>query len=768
VVDTSAELGRGGLPARSAALDRPFGNVVPAWEREIIESEQGSQGWRILEYLRILYKHKWVVTGTLATGLALGLAFILLIPRTYTAKTVLDVDPQTPNVSGLSDLEPVSNAMRDDTFFQTQYGLLKSFTLRQRVAESLNLVNDVNFLKVTGLKVDPTYTSASPPWLMKYLKDHLRVDPTRGSQLVEVSFESPDPGQSAKIANAYADNFIRANLDRRYQATAYARNFLEQRINELKAKVEDSERAMVQYATKNGMIQVGVTGMGPSDAFQPEPLVVEALDNFDNELTKIRANKIVAQGRYDSAKDSTGIQSPDIIGDYAVANLRAQRANLAAQYIQQSKLFKPDYPAQQQLKAQIDQMDQEIDKQSNAIRGALKTNLNAADEQASQMLALEDRMKSDVLKERQQEIQYNELQREVATNLILYDGLLQRYKEVGIAGGSIANNISVVDPARSPEKPSQPEPVKDMAIAGVGGLGLGIALAFLLETMDQAVRKPGDVETKLGLPVLGSVPLLAKGLQPLEALADQRSAFSESYNSIQTNLAFATKDGAPRVLAVTSARPEEGKSTTSFALATGFARSGLRVLLVDLDLRNPSLHKVVGSDNRVGVSNLLTGAVRLEDAVQPTKWESLFAIPSGPLPPSPAELQIGPRLAAFIRDASERYDMVVLDSPPVMGLADAPLISSVAAGTLLTVEAGRTSRAQARSAIKRLRLANAHLVGSILTKFDASRMAYGYGYAYAYEYEYNYQYGRKDKITDKGGFLSGSRTSVADDDRPTV
>jgi capsular exopolysaccharide synthesis family protein len=260
---------------------------------------------------------------------------------------------------------------------------------------------------------------------------------------------------------------------------------------------------------------------------------------------------------------------------------------------------------------------------------------------------------------------------------------------------------------------------------------------------------------------LGSVPLLEKGVQPMEALSDLRSPFSEAYHSIRTNLAFSTKDGAPRVLSVTSARPEEGKSTTSFALAQGFARVGMRVLLVDLDLRNPSQHKSIGADNRVGASNLLTGAVRLQGAVQPTDWPNLFLIPSGPLPPSPAELLIGPRLIAMVKEATEHFDIVILDGPPVMGLADAPLIASVAFGAVLTIEAGRTSRAQARAAIKRLRLGNARIFGAILTKFDSRKTAYGYGYAYAYDYEYNYAYGRKENEAQ----VAAGRASVLTQDR---
>jgi capsular exopolysaccharide synthesis family protein len=276
-------------------------------------------------------------------------------------------------------------------------------------------------------------------------------------------------------------------------------------------------------------------------------------------------------------------------------------------------------------------------------------------------------------------------------------------------------------------------------------------LAFLLEALDQAIRRPADVEAKLGLPVLGAIPLLDKGIQPLEALGDVRSAFSEAYFSIRSVLGFSTKDGVPKILSITSARPEEGKSTTAFALARGFARLGMRVLLIDLDLRNPSLHKVVGADNRRGASSLLTGALRLDDAIQRTNWECLFVVTSGPLPPSPAELLTGPRLRAVLSEASGLYDMVIIDGPPVMGLADAPLIASVATGAIVTIEAGRTTRAQAQAAVRRLRQANAHLLGVVLTKFDPRGQGAGYGYGYGYSYEYDYEYGKSKTKTAKLG-----------------
>lgn len=732
-------------PAEMArrAVARSQDNVVTAWEDvQLADAGEGGQGLRLLEYWRIVYKYKWLILALVAVSLAGGVATTLLTPKVYTASTTLEIDREASNVVGMGDVEPMDKLARDQEFFQTQYGLLKSYSLAERVAQAENLASDPGFMKALGMRHPRRgRRAADGSWVAGYLEGGLGVYPVRDSRLVRLTFDSPDPALSARIANAFADNFISSNLERRFEASAYARNFLEQRLAELKAKLEDSERQLVAYATQQQIIQISQPG-GGKDAPPPQSLDATNLGGTDAALTSAKANMIMAQQRWRATQAAPGLSAPDILADPTIQQLREDRAKLTAQYNDQLKVYKPDYPDMLQLKAQIDDTDKQLAVAADTIRRSLKTQADTATQQVAALEGQVSHLKTTVLDERNREIQYNILQREVDTTRSLYDGLLQRYKEIGIAGGITTNNISIVDRARPPGGPSKPQPMHNLMVAGATGLALGVMLAFLLETMDQAIRKPADVESKLGLPVLGSVPLLQKGIQPLEALTDLRSPFSEAYHSIRSNLAFATNDGAPRVLALTSARPEEGKSTTSLALAQGFARVGMRVLLVDLDLRNPSQHKTFGADNRVGASSLLTGAVRLQGAVQPTDWPNLFLIPSGPLPPSPAELLIGPRLVTFVKEATEHFDIVILDGPPVMGLADAPLIASVATGALVTIEAGRTSRAQARAAIKRLRLGNARIFGAVLTKFDSRKTAYGYGYNY--NYEYDYQYGRKE------------------------
>lgn len=702
----------------------------------------------VLEYLRIILKHKLLIAVCIALGLVVGFAVTALTTPIYTATTTVQIDREAPKVVNIGGVDATDQFEQSQEFFETQYGLIKSRSLAERVAQSLGLAASDSFVREMGrnrLTLGPSGGGANPSVKQRsvvgVLQRHLGVVPVKDSRLVKITFDSPSPALSAQIANAFADNYIASNLERKFDASSYARQFLEQRIAQLKSKLEDSERQLVAYATQQRIITLAEGG----DKDQPEQqqsLDTTNLAAFDTALTAAKANRIEAEARWRSAQ-TNGLSVPEILADPAITSMRQSRANLMAQYQNMLKTYKPDYPDMVQLKSQIDQVDREIQGAADTIRNSVKTQYLTAVQQENALEGKVNQAKSSVLDLRNREIQYNILQREVDTNRTLYEGLLQRYKEIGVAGGLTDNNLSIIDRALPPGRPSQPQPVRNFAIAGLSGLGLGLALAVLLEALDQFVRKPSDIEIKLGLPVLGTVPLLDKGLQASEALADVRSAFSESYHSIRSTLLFTTNTGAPRTLTVTSARPEEGKSTSSLALAQGFGRLGSRVCLLDLDLRNPSLHKIVGADNRVGMSNLLTSTTEMVDVIQPTTWRNVFIIPSGPLPPSPAELLAGPRLKALTEELLEQFDMLILDAPPVMGLADAPLIASIVSGTLLVVEANRTTKTQAQSAVRRLRMANARMLGAILTKFDVRKSANVYGYGYGYSYEYDYDYGSK-------------------------
>ena len=745
--DHPSDGSRAPLAVIPGALARTNDHYLTPWEESRAERVEGESGLSLLDYLQIAFKHKWVILICIVAALAVGAAVTLLTRPTYTAAATLQIDRETAKVVDMKDIEPSDQFAQSGEFFQTQYALLKSRSLADRVAQASGLVNNDAFLAEMGAGRKPGAANGAPSSYQArenavagLLQAGLGVLPVRDSRLVKITFDSPNPQLSARIANAFADNFIAANLEHKYDASAYARQFLEQHLAQVKAKLEESERQLVAYATQKQIISVAEpTASGANGQTTPsQSLAATNLGAFDSNLTAAKANLISAEQRWRAAQTAQGMGAPEILADPTVQTLRQEKAKLLGQYQDQLKTYKPDYPDMINLKGQIDETSRQLDQAVDTIRASLKTQYQTALAQEQALGSKVNQLKGSVLGQRVEEIQYNILQREVDTNRSLYDGLLQRYKEIGVAGGLSTNNISVIDRALPPPRPSKPQPIRNLGIAGIAGVGLGAMLAFMMEMLDQVIRRPSDVETRLGVPVLGTVPLLAKGVQPMEALGDVRSPFSEAYHSIRSTLMFSTKDGAPKVLAMTSARPEEGKSTSAVALAQGFARTGLKVLLLDLDLRNPSVHKLLGLDNRLGMSNLLTGSVDRAGLAQATAWPDLFVVPSGPIPPSPAELLAGPRLKSLLTEAAQEFDIVVIDAPPVVGLADAPLIASVATGCLIAIEVGHTTRANVQAAVRRLQMANGHILGAILTKFDARKSTYGYGYTYSYEYDYKY------------------------------
>jgi capsular exopolysaccharide synthesis family protein len=402
------------------------------------------------------------------------------------------------------------------------------------------------------------------------------------------------------------------------------------------------------------------------------------------------------------------------------------------------------------LKAQINQIDQEIKSAADVIKQTLKSHYESALEQEVLLKKKMEETKRGVLETRNKEIQFNILKREADTNRTLYDGLLQQYKDMGVAGAVSTNNVSVVDRAEVPGGPYKPDlRFNLMRWLGFGAVAAALAIA-LFELLDDSFKSPEEIEEQLGLAVLGIIPLSDGSI-----LADINGAsnpIAEAFRSFRTALQFSTEQGAPKTIAITSAQPGEGKSTTALALAVNLAQLGMKVLLIDADLRNPSQHRNLARNNGSGLTNYLAGLAMPESIFQKTDIDGLYFMASGPLPPNPAELLSGAKLPALLSTAAEKVDAVIIDAPPVLGLADAPLLASVAAGTLLVVAAGNTRRSVVKAALKRLQFARARMIGTLLNKCDfRSNYGYGgYGYGYGYGTDYAaleyYGYGRKDQL----------------------
>ena len=321
--------------------------------------------------------------------------------------------------------------------------------------------------------------------------------------------------------------------------------------------------------------------------------------------------------------------------------------------------------------------------------------------------------------------------------------MLASYKQIGVQGAIEDNNISFVDKAQTPHGPIKPQPMNNLFLFGSVGLLLGIALAFLLEQFDLSLKVPEDVERELGLPVLATIPVLSSNVSAVRALENPKSQLSEGYYSARAALELSTEDGVPANLLVTSSMKGEGKSTSALALAAGFGRLGMRVLLIDADMRNPSQHRLLARDNSVGLSSLLAGGSDVSPAFQPTGYANLTFLAAGRPPPNPSELLASGKMAQLLNAAKEHFDLVVVDAPPVMGLADAPQLANIVAGVLLVVEANATKRDIAKASLRRLQGTHCHMLGALFTKFDIRKAGYAYGYAYSYGYGqgYGFDYG---------------------------
>jgi capsular exopolysaccharide synthesis family protein len=702
--------------------------------------EDNAPVFDLAAYWRLALKHRILLIACFLGALAVGTALTLLMTPIYTAQATLQIDREAARVFNSEDVTPRETMTQGEDFYQTQYGLLRSRSLTERVVDSLGLASSDAALTSLYVSLPDGDGSAAErararrELAIRTIQQNLSISPIRGSRLVAVGYDSPNPEVAARIANGFAENFIQANLDRKYESSSYAREFLEERIAQTKERLEDAERQLVDYATAEQIINVGDnedgSGQGATQSLASNDLVA-----INDALAQAKAARTAAEQRWRTASSTPVLNLPQVLSNGSAQRLFEQRAALTTEYQQKLSQYQPDYPEMVRLRAQIAEADGQLQSIANSIRASIQNEYTVALNNERALQAQVNGLKNDVLDLRDRSIQYNILQRELDTTRTLYEGLLQRYKEVGITGDITANNISIIDTAVPPTKPSKPDLLINLALAALFGLGLGAVAVIALEALDETVATPDDVERKLGVPVLGVVPLLPKGETPAAAMADIRSGFSEAYYSLRTALQFSTPDGAPSSIMVSSARPAEGKSTTAYATALNLARVGKRVLLVDGDLRNPSMHRVVGVDNDKGMSNLLSGSADLASVVQRTRQETLFFIPCGPLPPNPAELWGGDRVREFLAECAKSFDHVVIDGPPVLGFADAPLLAANVGGALFVLESRGTRRGQARGALKRLRVGRARLLGAVLTKFNTKATVYG-GYDYAYDYNY--------------------------------
>jgi capsular exopolysaccharide synthesis family protein len=684
--------------------------------------------------LRALHRNRTWVAAILAAALLAGCALTLLTTPRYVAVASVRMDQQGDRAFDTAAVEARTSSDADG-FLQTQADVLRSRSLSLRVARRLRLLDEPSFFAAMAAAPPPDGPSAAAraqrrEAVLTLLKTHLSVDVPRNSRVATIAYTSADPGSAARIANAYASEFLLASRERELESSAEAREFLSRQIASARLRLEQSERALNAYARAAQLIRTGGEGRG---AGASESITSASLAQLNAAANEARAGRIAAEQKWRSVAGSSLLSIPEVLANPAVQRLLEQRAAGAAEIQRERVRHLSDYPSVRQLETQQAEIERQATGLAVAIRSSLYDQYRDAAGREQALAAQVEGLKGATLAEQDRSVQYTILAREADTNRTLYEGLLQRFKTLTAAAGGSTSNLSILDRAEPPLTPSAPSLLLNVLAALAGGLVIAGAAVLAREHLDDALRSPEEVETRLGLPLLGAIPRV----RAMEvANLDTSTPANEAYAALAGALLHATPRGLPRTLLVTSAEPGEGKSTSSIAIADALARLGKRVVLVDADLRRPALERMLGVVRPGGLSGVVLRQVPLDWAIQPAASLGFAVLASGGTPPSPSELLGGAGMADTLASLAERFDVVVLDGPPVLGLADAPMLASQVEATLVVVAADRRSPAVTEQALRRLHAGGGAVLGVLLTKFDLrgsrlGRAYYGAGYRQA-------------------------------------
>ena len=721
-------------------------------------AEVTDDAFTVRDVLKIVLKYKWLLLAAVALCTTVAVLQGLTTVPVYQASVMLQIDQSTARIVQFN--KDVDAPQGDDYLtMQTQYELLQSRSLAERVIDELQLdATRAPSRAAAGAAIGtPVVVEAAPRdatteaggnlWtsivsgyrrlgkpsvddrvylsresVVAGFMGSVKVEPVRNSRLVKVKVFNTNAAQAARIANAIANTFIALSIERRSQSSTYAKSFLEQQLKVTKARLEESERALNTYAKNNAILSLD----------EKTNVINQTYTDYSSALGKVEQDRLKFEATYNAVAISPE-SAPQVLESKTVQLYKEQKAKLEAEYLTNLSVYKPEFPKMLQLKAQIAELEGRIKGEVSAVLTSLKGQFEAAKKQEDKVRERLQDTRKEILLAQDKNVDLNLYKRELSTNREIYDGLLQRLKEVGVTSGVTANNISVVDEANTPLFPISPNLLKNAGMGLLAGLLLGMGIVFTREHLDDSVKNANEIEAKLSLPLLGIVPMMKKkqiqgGPLAMLTVEDPRGTFAESYRSMRTALQFSTAEGAPRRLMITSSVQSEGKSTTALALAINLAQLGQRILLIDADMRNPSLHKALKRSNESGLSSYLSGDAQREALIQDSGIANLSVLTAGPHPPSPVDLLMGPGLLELLdRAEAMGFEKIVIDAPPVLGIADAIVLGNHVQNILFAVKAGKTKLSSIRDALRRLRLGGLMPLGVVLTSAGAAETQY-YGY----------------------------------------
>jgi exopolysaccharide transport family protein len=765
LIPANGHLVREVQPAYPIELNRQVGSgMYPSF---------ATQDSVLREYLRILIKRKWVVLASVAAIFTVIAIATLRSTPIYDASGSIAINKLDPAMMSFKDASGNGGVdYYDPTDLDTEVRILRSDLLALQVIKQLNLDKRAEFggngqpsSSGLGLTTDVLQPdSARISSLLGSFKGNLRVSLIPNTRIIEIHYVSADKELAPRVVNTLADTYVEQNFKTRFESTMQASDWLSKQLVDLQMKVETSQEALVKYQKKHEILGID----------EKQNIITAKLDELNKELTSAESARmekesiyrLVQSGDQDTAAAAaTGADTG--LGNVSASSsllqkLREQEADLKIQVAQLSTQFGPSYPKVAQLNSQLKEVSAQILLEMKKVVSRVRSDYLTSQQRENMLRAALEKQKQEANQLNESAIEYSQLKRDVETYRTLYEGLMQKLKEAGVTAGLRSNNIRTVDRARVPTAPSEPNIPRNLAFALALGLTTGIGLAFLLEGIDNTVRTPEQAQAISALPSLGMIPLgsrngtestrkklsVTSSKEAVELVTQSRpqSQMAESYRALRTSLLLTSLGAPPKVILVTSALPQEGKTTTSINCAIVLAQKGTRVLLIDADLRRPGIHKTLGIGPRTGLSNVLTGSTTLSQAVvRSGVLPSLFVLPAGTPPPNPAELLASSNMKDVLAELSEQYDHIVVDTPPTLSVTDAVVMSTRADAVVLVIRSGQTTKQALRRARDILMQVNARVCGVLLNAVDLTSP--DYYYYYEYQGKYGQRYYRDDDLS---------------------
>ncbi len=712
------------------------------------------------DYLRILKKHRGVIIASVV--IMLGLVTIATFRMTplyeASARIAISKEDSADNLRLNQQSNDTDWNYDYNVELDTQAKILQSDTLALKVIDDLQLEKNKAFGGTPASTTDKALKTVNADTK----KDSEALDRWHGAlavnkiprtRMIEIKFTSPDPKLAAQVVNTLASAYVENNFKARYESTMQASEWLSRQLADLQLKVETSQAALVKYERENGIVGID----------EKSNTITSKLDQLNRDLTSAEDDRVQKEANYQLVNSGDLDAIPELSQNGLIQRFREEEGQLQKQLADVSTQFGPSYPKVIELQNQIKQIEQSIKNETARIAARKHSEYEASLSREKMLRVAFESQKQQANQLNEKAITYNQLKHDADSNRQLYDELQQKLKEAGITSGLKSSNVRVVDVARAPMIPSKPNVPHNLAMGFLLGLVGGVALAFVLESLDNTVRTPEQVETLSGLPSLGMIPLsldisttrkkklpassalttqahadLRKTTVALLSHARPKSEVAESYRALRTSILLSSIGAAPKIIMVTSALPQEGKTTTSINTAIVLAQKGGKVLLVDGDMRRPTIHQTFKLRNRTGLSTVLTGSSSPDDLIVTSSiLPNLFVLPAGPPPPHPAELLDSNVMRALLDKWRQEYDHVIIDTPPVLSVTDGVLLSAQMDTVLLVVRSAQTSKDAMRRSRDVLAQVNARVMGVVVNAIDLqSPDAYYYYYGSNYAGRY--------------------------------